>query len=329
MSFVGICNVNQLPFNLPMLTQCVVHEMVDTLCQILSTDVIRLLQAATDEDDPTVQVNSYNYDWWNFEKEQNVVLFSTETLTECLNHHWTVTGKAAPKYPTAGKYSPNAVMDIQNELSVHATSALSCTHITLWHAAGLTPPACRFHNAGCNSVHSCQIKTMDPGLTGDGEYLSLQNSASLSPTPALPFKELSMDIINIPLLTPSAYLTHFWLPPLGHGAWVAPKQSMVDPKVAAMLLHVPPPASVTITVADVGGNDRRPPQPGGLYTPPLIPLKVHWSLVELSGLQWTPSGLQLDFSPSQIPEFGLSSPPTIRVESTGVHSTWQDKWTIM
>ncbi|KAG6912508.1 hypothetical protein DXG01_014127, partial [Tephrocybe rancida] len=71
MSFVGICNVNRLPFNLPMLTQCVVHEMADTPCQILSTNVIRLLQAATDEDDPTAQVNSYKYDWWNFEKKQN------------------------------------------------------------------------------------------------------------------------------------------------------------------------------------------------------------------------------------------------------------------
>ncbi|KAG6912885.1 hypothetical protein DXG01_011342 [Tephrocybe rancida] len=120
-----------------MLMQCVVHEMADTLCQILSTDVIRLLQVATDEDDPTARVNSYKYDWWNFEKKQNVVLFSTETLTECLNHHRTVTGKAPPKYPAAGKYSPNAVMDIWNELSVHATSALSRTHITSWRAAGL------------------------------------------------------------------------------------------------------------------------------------------------------------------------------------------------
>ncbi|KAG6904173.1 hypothetical protein DXG01_012109, partial [Tephrocybe rancida] len=51
------------------------------------------------------------------------------------------------------------------------------------------------------------------------------------------------------------------LPPLGHGAWVAPKWSMVDPKIATMLLHVPPPASVTITVANAGGNDRHPPQP--------------------------------------------------------------------
>ncbi|KAG6914749.1 hypothetical protein DXG01_015528 [Tephrocybe rancida] len=272
-----------------MLTQCVVHEMADTPHQILSTNVIRLLQAATDKDDPTVRVNSYKYDWWDFEKKQNVVLFSMEALTECLNHHRTVTGKAPPKYPTTGKYSPNAVMDIQNELSIHATSALSRTHITSRRAAGLfllwhgsmsnareteDPPhdmdaswmsilqcTARLSPLVPNQIERSRYASSLPGPTGNGEYLSLPNSASSSPTPALPFEELSADIINIPLLTPSAYPTHFRLPPLGHGAWVAPKQSMVDPKIATTLLHVPPPASVTVTVADVAGNDHRPPQP--------------------------------------------------------------------
>ncbi|KAG6904324.1 hypothetical protein DXG01_004165 [Tephrocybe rancida] len=230
-----------------MLMQCVVHEMADTPCQILSTDVIRLLQAATDEDDPTARVNSYKYDWWNFEKKQNVVLFSTETLTECLNHHRTVTGKAPPKYPAAGKYSPNAVMDIQNELSIHATSALSRTHITSRHAAGLfllwhgsmsnaqetedpphdtdaswmSIPQCRARLSPLapNQIDGSGYASSLPGPTGDGEYSSLPKSASSSPTPALPFEELSADIINIPLLTPSAYPTHFRLPLLGHGAW--------------------------------------------------------------------------------------------------------------
>ncbi|KAG6905537.1 hypothetical protein DXG01_002091 [Tephrocybe rancida] len=273
MSFIGICNVNRLPFNVPVLTQCVVCEMADVPRNILSPDVIRQLQAATEEDDPTARVSSYKYDWWKFNKKGEIEVFNMNMVMCCLEHHCNVTGKVAPTYPVAGKYSTDAVINLRNEILAHTTTVLNRVYMTSRRAAGLY----MLWQASTKQVQETEDLEHDmdpswvllqdvkklfkavpqwtnigsgydsslPGPAGDGIYSSLPNSALSSPTPALPFENMSPDISTIPHLTPSAYSLHFRVPPLGPGAFAAPEESAIGPAIAAMFQYIPPDATLS------------------------------------------------------------------------------------
>ncbi|KAG6905830.1 hypothetical protein DXG01_000486 [Tephrocybe rancida] len=168
------------------LTQCVVHEMANMPQTILSPDVIRQLQAATDEDDPTAWVSSYKYN--------------------C---------KVPLKYKAGGEYSMDLGMDLQNEILAHTTSALHRTYTTsrqaaglfmLWHASSkqvqetddlegvpdpsfvsladakkLFTPVMQKGNIGSG------YDSLLPGPASDGSYSSLPHSTPPSPTLVLPF----------------------------------------------------------------------------------------------------------------------------------------------
>ncbi|KAG6913913.1 hypothetical protein DXG01_003589 [Tephrocybe rancida] len=66
------------------------------------------------------------------------------------------------------------------------------------------------------------------GPAGDGWYSPLASSRASSPTPALPFDEMSPDVSDIPHLPTSAYPYHFQLPPLGFGGFVAPNVDEIN-----------------------------------------------------------------------------------------------------
>ncbi|KAG6915998.1 hypothetical protein DXG01_008883 [Tephrocybe rancida] len=97
-----------------------------------------------------------------------------------------------------------------------------------------------------------------PGLAGDGIYLSLQNSAPSSPTPALPFENMSPDVFTIPHLMPSAYPLHFRVPPLGPGAFAAPEESAVGPAIAATFQYISTDATLLAPPCTNTGHKRYP-----------------------------------------------------------------------
>ncbi|KAG6906067.1 hypothetical protein DXG01_016054 [Tephrocybe rancida] len=246
--------------------------MADIPWTILLPDVIWQLQAATDEDDPTAWVSSYKYNWWKFNNAGDIVVFTTNTVMSCLEHHRTVTGKAAPKYKAAGEYSVNSVMDLRNEISAHAASALNRTYTTsrraaglymLWHASskqvqetedleGVPDPSFvsladvkkLFKPVMCKRNIGSGYDSSLPGLAGDGSYSALPHSAPPSPTPVLPFDNMSPDDALIPYLPPSAYPLHFRVPPLGLGMFAAPEDSAIPPDVAASFRYIPPSTTI-------------------------------------------------------------------------------------
>ncbi|KAG6914146.1 hypothetical protein DXG01_002187 [Tephrocybe rancida] len=224
MSFIGICNVNRLPFNVPVLTQCVVCEMADIPCNILSPDVIRQLQAATEEDDPTAQVSSYKYDWWKFNKKGDIEVFNVNTVMSCLEHHWNITGKVAPTYLVTSKYSMDAVIDLCNEILPHTTTALNRVYTMSRRAAGLY----MLWQASTKQVQ----ETEDLEHETDPSWVLLQDAKKL-------FKP-------VPRRTNIG------------SAFAAPEESAIGPAIAATLQYIPPDATLSAPPCANTGHEGYP-----------------------------------------------------------------------
>ncbi|KAG6904903.1 hypothetical protein DXG01_006373, partial [Tephrocybe rancida] len=320
MSFISICNVNRLPFNVPVLTQCVAHEMADVPRNILSLDVIRQLQAVTEEDDPTVRVSSYKYDWWKFNNEGDIEVFNMNTVMCCLEHHHNVTSKVVPRYLATGKYS----MDSSTPLGPGAFAAPEESAIVSVIAAMfqynpptatlLAPPwtITRQERRGVVPAEysgNTQDPTYGMELLDDGSIANSHGDRTRDRLPrvAMPYVGNDTDpAFCMELSDNEGQLALSTRLDLMLASLTSPERIPQHPGIIA---NEPTPASYP-------SNELNPAY-GGLYTPPPFPLGVHWTPVRLGGLQWSLSGLQPDFDPSQISDFGWSSPPIVQVESTG------------
>ncbi|KAG6904832.1 hypothetical protein DXG01_006819 [Tephrocybe rancida] len=78
-----------------------------------------------------------------------------------------------------------------------------------------------------------------PGPAGNGWYSPFLESTTSSPTLALPFQEMGLDIPDIPPLLPAAYPVHFQIPPLRPGGFAAPDENEINPLVVVTFQHIP------------------------------------------------------------------------------------------
>ncbi|KAG6914908.1 hypothetical protein DXG01_014631 [Tephrocybe rancida] len=212
-------------------------------------------------------------------------LFSMKTAMQCLRHHQKVTGIIPVFHHVPGKWSPDSVMDIRNEVNAHVTAARACTHHTSRWAAALFMimndskakwHTCPFSYDGPDpsllSVAGMQdlldpekhpevgsgYNDSLPGPNGDGEYSTVSFMGSVHQTameaPAI-FDNISEDIIDPPPYRPQYYPIHFRHPPLGIPTFEAPMEYDVSSGMARALTYMLSPLPDTDSSDDGNQSD--------------------------------------------------------------------------